>query len=76
MTRLEELNQLFKDLFNNPNIAIEIDSMQGDFPEWDSIGQMDIIRAIEEKYAIDIPFEDQFEMDNVHQIIQVIEKLK
>ena len=76
MTKLEELNQLFKDLFNNPDITIEMDSMQGDFPEWDSIGQMDIIRAIEEKYAIDIPFEDQFEMDNVHQIIQVIEKLK
>lgn len=75
MNRLEELNQLFKELFQNPDITIEIDSMQGDFAEWDSIGQMDIIRAIEEKYAIDIPFEDQFEMDNVHQIIQVIEKL-
>lgn len=75
MNRLDELNQLFKELFQNPDITIEIDSMQGDFAEWDSIGQMDIIRAIEEKYAIDIPFEDQFEMDNVHQIIQVIEKL-
>ena len=75
MDRLKELNQLFKELFNNQDIIIEIDTMQGDLPEWDSIGQMDIIRAIEEKYAIDIPFEDQFEMDNVHQIIQVIEKL-
>ena len=75
MDRLQEVNELFREVFNNSNITLEVDSMQGDIPEWDSVGQMDIIRAIEEKYAIDIPFEDQFEMDNVFQIIKVIEKL-
>lgn len=48
----------------------------GEIPEWDSMGNLNIIQAIEAKFQIDIPMEDLFELTSVKSIIEEVEKIK
>lgn len=47
-----------------------------DIPEWNSMGNMAIIAALEEKFEVEIPLEDLFELTNVRAIIEEINNLK
>lgn len=47
-----------------------------DIPEWDSIGNLAIITALEEKFGVEIPIDALFELTTVANIISEIENLK
>lgn len=47
----------------------------GDIPQWDSMGNMAIISALEEKLGIEFPIEDLFELNSVSSILKEINKL-
>ena len=62
--------------------AIGVDSSEltekvsiGDLPEWDSVGNLAILAALEEELQIEIPLEDLFEMNSVASIIEEVKKL-
>ncbi len=57
------LRQILIDTFTKSNIPENIDDLKmGDFEEWDSIGNFNLILAIEQKYKI------QFDMENLDKI--------
>lgn len=45
-------------------------------PEWNSIGNVAIITALEEKLGISFPIEDLFELTSVEGIVEEIAKLE
>lgn len=47
----------------------------GGIEQWDSMGNMAIIAALEEKLGIEFPIEDLFELNSVSAIVSEIEKL-
>lgn len=47
----------------------------GDINEWDSMGNMAIIAALEERLGIEFPIEDLFELNSVEALIEEIDKL-
>ena len=47
----------------------------GEIDQWDSMGNMAIISAIEDKTGIEFPLEDLFELNSVESILKEIEKL-
>ena len=47
----------------------------GSIAEWDSVGNLAIIAAIEEELQIEIPLEDLFEMTSIESIVAEVEKL-
>lgn len=48
----------------------------GEIPEWDSVGNITLISALEENFHVDFPIEDLFNLTNVESIIQAVKKLK
>ena len=57
------LRQILIDTFTKSNIPENIDDLKmGVFEEWDSIGNFNLILAIEQKYKI------QFDMENLDKI--------
>lgn len=46
-----------------------------DIPQWDSMGNMAIIAAVEEGFGIEFPLEDLFELNSVGAILDEISKL-
>ena len=47
----------------------------GDISEWDSVGNLAIIAAIEEDLQLEIPLEDLFEMTSIETIVAEVKKL-
>ncbi len=52
-----------------PTLTIE------DIPEWDSMGNMAIIAAIEENLGIEFPIEDLFDLTSVEALVEEIDKI-
>ncbi len=52
-----------------PTLTIE------DIPEWDSMGNMSIIAAIEENLGIEFPIEDLFDLTSVEALVEEIDKI-
>ena len=47
----------------------------GDIAEWDSVGNLAIIGAIEEEMQLEIPLEELFEMTSIESIVAEVKKL-
>lgn len=56
--------------------VLTMDLSIGDIPEWNSIGNLAMIAALEEKLGIEIPMEDLFELTDIRSIISEVKKLK
>lgn len=60
----------------NVDMSILTDDLSiGDIPEWDSVGNLAIIAAIEEELQIEIPLEDLFEMTSIVSIVAEVKKI-
>ncbi|MBD5189867.1 MAG: acyl carrier protein [Bacteroidales bacterium] len=47
----------------------------GGIPQWDSMGNIAVISAIEEKFDIEIPIEDLIDLNSVRSLVKEIEKI-
>lgn len=52
---------------------VTLQSAVGDFPQWDSMGQMAIIQQVEETFEISFEPEEMMEMEDVNDIIKAVE---
>jgi acyl carrier protein len=48
----------------------------GEIPEWDSMGNLSIIAALESQLDVEFPMEDLFELTSVKNIINEIKTIK
>lgn len=52
---------------------VTLQSAVGDFPQWDSMGQMAIIQQVEEAFDISFEPEEMMEMEDVNDIVKAVE---
>ena len=63
------LREVLVEVFANSNIPKEIDNLKmGDFEEWDSLGNFNLILAIEQKYGIRFNMEDLENLTSIKEI--------
>ena len=63
------LREVLVEVFANSNIPKEIDNLKmGDFEEWDSLGNFNLILAIEQKYGIQFYMEDLENLTSIKEI--------
>lgn len=60
---------------NIPIGSVTPDLGIGVIPEWDSMGNMAIMAALEEQLGIEFPLEDLFELNSVKSILEEIHKI-
>ena len=46
----------------------------GDFPQWDSMGQMAILQQVEEAFGISFEPEEMMELEDVNDIVKAVEE--
>lgn len=56
--------------------VISKDMAVGDIDQWDSMGNVAILNAIEEQIGIDFPIEELFELNTVESIVNKVIELK
>ena len=76
MTIEEQVKQIIAEALGVDVSVITLDLGINDIPEWNSMGNLAIIAALEEKLEVEIPMEDLFELTDVQSIITEIKNLK
>lgn len=52
---------------------VTLQSAIGDFPQWDSMGQMAILQQVEEAFEISFEPEEMMEIEDVNDIVKAVE---
>ena len=71
-----EIFTLIKDTFPNSDTKITRETTANDIEEWDSLGHIMLIQAIEEKFKIEFDLDELLEFNRVGDIIEAVKKKK
>ena len=52
---------------------VTLQSAVGDFPQWDSMGQMAILQQVEETFGISFEPEEMMDIEDVQDIVSAVE---
>ncbi len=67
-----ELLQVFRDVFNDPELAVTEQTTAADIPGWDSFNHMNLIMAIEERYSLSFTTKEIGQMARVGDLIALL----
>ena len=74
MSVSERLRAIVAQTFQVPIEQIDDDTTPAVLPAWDSLGQMDLIMALEREFSIEFGLEDIMLMNSVGEIRSLLEK--
>ena len=52
---------------------ITLDSTVGDFPSWDSLGQLNMLQSVQDEFEIEFEPEEMMDIEDVNDIIKAVE---
>lgn len=76
MTLEEQIKQIIAETLNIELSEVTLDLGINGIPEWNSMGNLAIMSALEEKLNVEIPMEDLFDLTTVQSIIEEIKNIK
>jgi acyl carrier protein len=71
---LPEIQEIFRNVFDDPNLIITRESNASTVEDWDSLAHVNLVTAIEKKYKIRFALGELQELKNVGDIIDLIGK--
>jgi len=77
MTRekiFEKLNEIFQDVFFNPDITLTDTTASKDIEGWDSLTHITLIGMIEDEFCVKFSMEEIVSMSNVGEMVNTIIK--
>ncbi|RHJ47595.1 acyl carrier protein [Bacteroides sp. AM10-21B] len=69
---LNTLQNIFRDVFDNEDIEITVDTVAEDIEEWDSLSHIQLIKEMEKMFGIKLTAREIMSWDNVGEIINSI----
>ena len=72
----EQVKKIIADALHVDEEVLTDDLSIGGITEWDSVGNLTIISALEEGMGVEIPLDDLFELTSIKALVEEIEKLK
>jgi acyl carrier protein len=65
MSTFVQLNSIFQEVFDDPQLVVETTTSSLDLPDWDSVAQVKLVLAVEEAFAIRFTSD---ELSNIHTV--------
>lgn len=72
---LESVGNIIAETLNIEKDIVTPELSIGSIPQWDSVGNLGIITAIEKQFKIEIPLEDLFDLTDVKSLVDEVEKI-
>ncbi len=72
MDMINELQEIFRDIFDDEELVISDQTTADDIEDWDSLTHMQLIAEIEEKYSIRFTTAEIKKAANVGEFIDII----
>jgi acyl carrier protein len=69
----DELERLFRDVFGNEAIVLTEETTARDVPEWDSLGHVNLMFSIEERFGVRFRDNQLAEFANVGELERFLE---
>ena len=69
---LEELQSVFQEAFDLDDVDLSMDTSPDDIEEWDSLSQIELLLAIEERFSIKFSLEDASSIHSVGNIVDAV----
>ena len=74
---LQKLNDIFRDLFELPELELNPDMSAADIDEWDSVNHVMLVVEIERQFKVKFHTAEVEEMKNVGDLVRmIVDKLK
>jgi acyl carrier protein len=70
---LSQIQEIFRDIFDDPSLIITRDSNASTVEDWDSLAHVNLVTAIEKKYRIRFALGELQELKNVGDMIDLIQ---
>ena len=77
MTReesLEAVAEILRDIFDNEELPVTEETSSADVEDWDSLEQINILVAIQERFGIQFSLDDVKGLENVGDTLDLIER--
>lgn len=74
MKTIEELQTIFREIFDDDELVITNETTADDIEDWDSLTHMQLIVQIEKKYNIKFTTAEIKKAANVGEFVQIIEE--
>jgi acyl carrier protein len=74
ITILAELQPLFQDILDQPDLVITMQSNASTVEDWDSLAHVNLVTAIEKKYGIKFGLAELQELKEVGDMVELIKK--
>lgn len=72
----ETLQNIFREVFNNPELVIHPEMTANDVANWDSITHLVMISQVEETFGIRLKLKELIKLKNVGDLIQLLNEKK
>ena len=70
----EKLQEVFRDVFDDEEIIIDVDTTADTIDAWDSLTHVQLIVAVEKEFAVKFSTVEIMKMKNVGEFIDLINK--
>lgn len=71
---LEKLQDVFRDVFDNEEIEITVDTVAEDIDEWDSLAHVQLVKELEKEFTIKLTAKEVLSWDCVGEMVNSIYK--
>lgn len=71
---LEETNEIFIKVLNNPNIKLATDTTASDIDEWDSLNNIKLIADVEQHFNVKFKLREILKLKNVGELCEGVQK--
>ena len=74
--QLEKLTDIFRTLFNDPDLVLRDGLVATDVPGWDSFNHVNLMILIEQEFGVKFTNEEVVKMQNVRLVFTFQKKIK
>ena len=72
MTTIEQLQAIFRDVFDDEDLPVNADTTANDIDEWDSLAHIRLILQIEKSFSLHFDASEIEKLENVGQMAELI----
>lgn len=72
---MQEVQEIFRDNFDDETIALTRETNANDIEDWDSLEQINLLTAMERKYNLKFNLSDVRGLQNVGDLLDLLERL-
>ena len=68
----EQLNEVFRDVFDDESLTVNANTTAADIEDWDSLSHITLISAVEDEFGMKFSMKEVVEMKNVGEMAAIV----